>query len=374
MSLNQFIDRHHTIILHNLATMYVEIPTATEINITAQSTEGTVRQIQEVIGGTIEERWGEYTLTVNNLNAHGTIRFITFDWGVNLLEYDIIFHKDYVLVMDASEYNPVHFAYCLVGHCGHRFGYQKEIRSLEQFQSVIITSRDGGYNYGYFPKEEKLEINVIQIARKKYLKKRLNNVDQLNNKLYEVFLDTDHENTFSYFGTFNLKLADQISALRKIKQKGMIRILQIEGMVYQILSMHIQQHDRAMKEKVLPTTLLKKELKIIRKLAKMIIKDVSKNYSLEQLELETGLAQAKLQEGFKLLYTRTVTEYIRHVRLEAARDLIKTTDMNISEVVYTIGFSSRSYFSKIFKEKYDITPNEFKNLAALPVEEVSDVV
>ncbi len=353
--------------------MYVETPNAIEINITAQSTEGTVRQIQEVIGGTIQERWGEYILTVNNLNAHGSIRFITFDWGVNLLEYDIKFHRDYILVMDASEYNPIHFAYCLEGHCGHRFGYQTEIRSLEQFQSVIITSRDGGYNYGYFPKGEKLEINVIQIARKKYLKKRLNNVSQLNRRLYEVFMDEDHENTFAYFGTFNLKLADKISALRKVKQKGMIRILQIEGMVYQILSMHIQQHDRAMKEEVLPTTLLKRELKIIRNLAKKIIKNVAKEYTLEQLELETGLAQAKLQEGFKLLYAKTVTEYIRHVRLEAARDLIATTEMNISEVVYSIGFSSRSYFSKIFKEKYDISPNEFKNRAALPVEEAAEV-
>lgn len=353
--------------------MYAEPTTAIEINITAKDTEGTVRQIQEVIGGRIEERWGEYELTVNNLNAHGSIRFITFDWGVNLLEYDIIFHKEFVLIMDASEYNPIHFAYCLTGHCGHRFGFQNEVHTLEQFQSVIITSRDGGYNYGYFPKEEKLEINVIQIARKKYLKKRLNNVSQLNERLYKVFMDEDHEKAFAYFGTFNLKLADQISALRKIKQKGMIRILQIEGMIYQILSMHIQQHDRAVKEKVLPTTLLKRELKLIRGLAKKIIKDVANDYSLEQLSEETGLPQAKLQEGFKLLYARTVTEYIRHVRLEAARDLIRTTDMNISEIVYSIGFSSRSYFSKIFKEKYDISPNNFKNRTELPVDEVVGV-
>ncbi|MHA7056961.1 helix-turn-helix domain-containing protein [Aquimarina sp. M1] len=347
--------------------------TTIEINITANDTAGTVRQIQEVIGGDIEERWGEYILTVNNLNAHGSIRFITFDWGVNLLEYDIIFHKEVVLIMDASEYNPLHFSYCLKGECEHRFGFQKETHTLEQFQSVIITSRDGGYNYGYFPKEEKLEINVIQIVRKKYLKKRLNNVSQLNEKLHKVFVDEDHEKAFAYFGTYNLKLADKIGALRKIKQKGMIRMLQMEGMVYQILSMHIQQHDKDMKKEVLPTTLLKSELKIIRNLAKKIINNVAKDYCLNQLSEETRLTQAKLQEGFKLLYARTVTEYIRHVRLEAARDLIRTTEMNISEIVYSIGFSSRSYFSKIFKEKYNISPNEFKNRTEYQVEELQAI-
>jgi AraC-like DNA-binding protein len=80
---------------------------------------------------------------------------------------------------------------------------------------------------------------------------------------------------------------------------------------------------------------------------------------LDKLSLESGLSQAKLQEGFKLLYARTVTEYIRHARLEAARDYLSNSDMNISQVVYTIGFSSRSYFSKIFKNKYGISPSEF---------------
>ncbi|RKR08020.1 AraC family transcriptional regulator [Maribacter vaceletii] len=334
-----------------------------EIVIDAKSVEGTVRQIRSVIGGTIEEQWGEYTLTTNSKLANGTIRFITFDWGVSLLEYDITFFDDICLVMDSSEYNPIHFTYCLEGDCGHRFGYQPEddIRKLEQFQSVIITSKEGGYNYGYFPKDKKLAINVIQIKRKLFLKKRLNNVEELNRKLYEVFLDTDHDNSFSYFGTYNLKLADKIGALRKIKTKGIIRMMNIEGMVYEILSMHILQHDKAIKNKKPATNLLRSELKIIRRLAKKIIRNPSKEYTLDSLALESGLSQAKLQEGFKILYKRTVTEYIRHIRLEAARDYIRTTEMNISQIVYTIGFSSRSYFSKIFKNKYGISPSEFQN-------------
>nr|WP_313790335.1 AraC family transcriptional regulator [Allomuricauda sp.] len=43
------------------------------------------------------------------------------------------------------------------------------------------------------------------------------------------------------------------------------------------------------------------------------------------------------------------------------REGYTTTEMNISEVVYSIGFTSRSYFSKIFKERYGLSPSEFKN-------------
>ena len=346
------------------------------INIDAESTAGTVEQIRDVIGGSIEERWGEHIFTVDNEIAKGNIRSITFDWGVNLLEYDITFSEEVELIMNTSLYNPIHFTYCLQGTCSHRFGYQKEkeIRTLEQFQSVIISSKEGGYNHCYFPKNENLAINVIQIVRGKFVKKRLNNVSQLNKKLYEVFMDTDHDNRYAYFGAFNLKLAETTGALRKIKQSGMIRILQIEGLVYQILSMHIQQHERVINNRILPTTLLKTELRTIRQIAKKITGNVSKEYSLEQLSIKSGLSQAKLQEGFKLMYARTVTEYIRHVRLEAARDLLNHTDLNISQIVYSIGFSSRSYFSKIFKDKYNISPSDHQKQLKASLKKHSEII
>jgi AraC-like DNA-binding protein len=192
------------------------------------------------------------------------------------------------------------------------------------------------------------------------LRKRTTNVSSLNKKLHEVFVDTDHENRFANFGTLNLKMAALIKKLQKVKGKGMLRILKIESIVYEILSFHIQQHNTLLAGVVLPTSLLKKELKIIVKFSAIVLKNPEKEYSLEALSIQSGLTQSKLQDGFKFLYNRTVTEYIRHVRLESARDLIKNTDLNISQIVYAIGFSSRSYFSKIFREKYDITPNQFR--------------
>jgi AraC-like DNA-binding protein len=333
-----------------------------EIHITATDTEGTVKQIQEILGGEITERWGEYILTINNKNAFGTITFINFEWGGNLLEYNITFFDDIALIMDTSMFNPIHFVYTLEGYSMHRFELEDKKRKLDQFQPVIITSKDGGYNYGYFEKNVKVHINVIQISRKEFIKKRLNDASVLNKKLYEIFHDKQHENTFAYFGSYNLKLSNLIKRLNSIKQKGMIRILMKEGIIYQILSEHMQQHNKDVKKnKELDTDLTKSEIKMIRKLASKISKNVSEDYNVEEMALELGLTQAKLQEGFKLLFSRTVIEYLRHVRLEKARDLLNNTDYNISQVVYAIGFSSRSYFSKIFKRKYGLSPSQFLN-------------
>ncbi|WP_421808680.1 helix-turn-helix domain-containing protein [Flagellimonas sp.] len=334
-----------------------------KIKVDAQDTAESVEQIRDVIGGEINERWGQYVLNVSNEKAEGSIRFITFDWGVSLLELDITFAEEVIIEVDTSNFNPISFYYCLEGYCGHKFGYQPddEIKIMEQFQSVILTNRDGGITDRYFPKDIKISQTVIQVRRKPFLRKRLNQGEELNQQLYKVFLDTDYEKVFAYYGSYNLKMAEVVTKMRAIKAKGMIRIMMIEGYVYQILSMHMIQHNKEMLNKRPQTSLLKRELKTIRNYVKKIEKNISQDFSLEDISAETGLTQAKLQEGFKLLYNKTVTEYIRHARLELARDYIATTEMNISEVVYSIGFTSRSYFSKIFKEKFGLSPSEFKN-------------
>ena len=332
-----------------------------QIEIFADNPKDVLEQIQGRIGGYITEKWSEFTLTLNNEFGIGTIRFIPFDWGVNLIEFQIKFHKELDLKIKSHEkFNPIRFIYTSLGSLKHRFGIEKKEIKVSKYESLIFTNKDDGYNHIVLPKDEKLDINVIQIIRKDFLKKRTTNVSTLNKKLYEVFVDTDHENRFANYGTLNLKMADLVKGLHKIKAKGMLRILKIEARVYEILSLHIQQHNRLLEGIKLPNQINKSELSIIKKLSNDILKEPAKEYSLEQLSFKSGLTQFKLQEGFKFLYKRTVTEYIRHVRLESARDLLRNTDLNVSQIVYSIGFSSRSYFSKIFKEKYGISPNHFK--------------
>lgn len=332
-----------------------------EIEITADSPKDLITQIHDVTDGVLEKDWNESVLKINNDYAIGFIRFVGFDWGVNLLDFELKLHKEFIFKIKANEeYNPIRFLYPSIGYLKHRFGVQNEEKIIEQFQSLVFTNKTGGYNYISFPENQSIDINIIQITRKHFLKKRTTNVSSLNKKLHEIFIDTDHENRFANFGTLNLKMADLIQKMKKVKGKGMLRILKIEAKVYEILSLHIQQHNRILEGEKIPNTLDKSDLKMVRKIGNDILKRPAKEYSLEQLSYKSGLTQAKLQEGFKFLYNRTVTEYIRHIRLESARNLLKNTDLNVSQVVYSIGFSSRSYFSKIFKEKYNITPNQFK--------------
>ncbi|WP_338358627.1 AraC family transcriptional regulator [Yeosuana marina] len=331
-----------------------------EINLSVSNILESAKQMQRHIGGKISQRWGEYILEVDNSLAKGCIKYIVFDWGVSLIDFNIVFFEDMILIYGTSEYNPIHFFYCTKGFFEHKFNDEEHYKKVEQFHSTITVGSSKSNHQSFFKKDLDIQLNTISIVRKRFLKKRLNISHMLNDKLHNVFVDTQHKNRFAYYGPISLKMADHVNALQNIDNKGITRILQIEGEVYQLLSMHIKMHNTYENSKPLKVSLLKSELKKIRLLAKKIAKNSSKNYTLDEISQNSGLSQAKLQEGFKFLYARTVSEYIRHARLEEARDLMNNSNLNISQIVYSIGFTSRSYFSKIFKEKYGISPNEFK--------------
>ncbi len=329
------------------------------IEINANSTEDVVRQMQHYLGGGITERYGEYELKFDNEIGKGSIKCLTFDWGLSVMEFDAFFFDDLLFVTDNEDFNPIHFSYCSQGQFSHRFGDEEDYHVVEQYHSSIIVGEKGLKQYCIFPKDMDIHINKICVLRGELLKKSLNNIEHLNEILFKVFMDVKGKESFAYYA-MHLRMADHIKAIRRTEIEGMGRILEIEGEVCKLLSMHISRHDFYGKSNLIPTCLLNNDLKIVKQLSKMIVDGPSEDYSLDRLSSKSGLSQIKLQEGFKFLYARTVTEYIRHIRLEAARELMTDSDLNISQIVYSIGFTSRSYFSKIFKEKYVLSPNEYK--------------
>ena len=58
----------------------------------------------------------------------------------------------------------------------------------------------------------------------------------------------------------------------------------------------------------------------------------------------------------------TMTDYLNEVRLQQATFLLQYTDDTILSICHDIGFSSISYFNKLFKEKYGMSPNAFRKI------------
>ncbi|MGY6742056.1 MAG: response regulator [Cecembia sp.] len=82
-------------------------------------------------------------------------------------------------------------------------------------------------------------------------------------------------------------------------------------------------------------------------------------FSTEDFAIEVGMSRMQLHRKLKSLTGLSATEFIRSERLKMALPLLEKGNLNISEVAYTVGFNDVSYFTKCFKERYQVTPSEF---------------
>lgn len=80
--------------------------------------------------------------------------------------------------------------------------------------------------------------------------------------------------------------------------------------------------------------------------------------SVEKIGDEIGLSRVQLYRKVKALTGYSPVEMLRKARLVRARQLLQTTDKNVSEVAYAVGFSTPSYFSKCYKEEFGESPKK----------------
>ena len=93
-----------------------------------------------------------------------------------------------------------------------------------------------------------------------------------------------------------------------------------------------------------------------------INKNISEpNLNVEKLAIDFYLSRSQLYRKIKALTGISANELIRKIRLEKAKELIENTDHSIGVICDFVGFSSPSYFSKCFKERFGVLPTDLKS-------------
>ncbi|GAA3650226.1 hybrid sensor histidine kinase/response regulator transcription factor [Flavivirga jejuensis] len=96
------------------------------------------------------------------------------------------------------------------------------------------------------------------------------------------------------------------------------------------------------------------------KTTKIIIKNISDiDFKQENLLKELGIGKSQLYRKINSLTGHNPSYFIRTIRLRYASDLLQQNRHSIKEVTHMSGFNSTAYFSKTFKELFNVTPTEF---------------
>ena len=102
--------------------------------------------------------------------------------------------------------------------------------------------------------------------------------------------------------------------------------------------------------------------KFIEKAMKYVSDNIdSSQLSVEELSEHLGMSRVRLYKKIKQITGKTPIEFIRIIRLKRAAQLLRESQLNVSEIAYQTGFNNPKLFSKYFKEEFGILPSVYQS-------------
>jgi AraC-like DNA-binding protein len=71
------------------------------------------------------------------------------------------------------------------------------------------------------------------------------------------------------------------------------------------------------------------------------------------------MSRTKLYQKVKSITGESIGDFIRTIRLNKAVEIMTKQDVPLTDVMYSVGIQTQSYFTKAFKKKFGKTPSQF---------------
>lgn len=92
----------------------------------------------------------------------------------------------------------------------------------------------------------------------------------------------------------------------------------------------------------------------------------SSKLTLDQVAAHIYLNKTYVSQLFRKQLNISFGEYLEQVRLENAKRLLRTTTMSITQICESVGYTSQSYFTKVFKKSLGCSPYKYRMFSAAP--------
>ncbi|MEE1042955.1 MAG: AraC family transcriptional regulator, partial [Clostridia bacterium] len=98
-----------------------------------------------------------------------------------------------------------------------------------------------------------------------------------------------------------------------------------------------------------------------------ISENLEYDLSVKKISKNINVSKSVLYKRFHQCFNCTISEFINTKRIEKSIELLVKTDLSMDEVSRKSGFSSASYFGKIFKREIGVSPLKYKKANQLDV-------
>ena len=321
-----------------------------------------LQQFADFLGAEVREQIGAASLTINNAKGKGSITLYEVFPGLTAWIYNITLHEKLVIDLKFSENRPIYFGYNINGHQMQRFPDEEEYKKIGQGQDFILISEPGSKSEFVIPPVESYKCCYLIVSPKVLRQSAVKSKQILRTNLIKAFEGSGSERPYRYLGNIDLMAGKYAEILTNNKRTDLVGRLITEGAISNMMAAQMNAHSKTIERCGINYSHTTDELGRISRIGDFVHENIGSHITVAKVCAHIGISQNKLQTGMQYLYGCTANEFIVNVRMELARELIHSAEMSISEICDVIGISSRSYFSKRFKERFGVLPKEYNQL------------
>jgi len=322
--------------------------------------EDIVKEMAKNMSAVFTEQDNITCFKIPEANGNGEVSAIQFASGLGIMNSNYRLNEDLVLKMNKNKINPLKFIFNLGDTFYHNFGKKGDFESIHKYSGAIIGSSISQTHSFKIPKDKSIRIFSLELNRNLFEHKLATFKFDLGDELKTLLKDVKAINPFFYTYPFGSEEFEMINKILNNTKKGFIGSLYKEGVTYTILSNTLETYLGNTREDY-GDSLSEQEIDQVVGVSKFIEDNLSDLPTIEEIASNNFISESKLQKLFNVYYSCSVHDFTRNKRLDQARILLESSKFTIAEIADELGIRSNSYFSKIFKERYGVTPSKYKN-------------
>ena len=308
-------------------------------------------------GGTVYKDANYFTLDLPARIGSGTISGIDFGYGFGMINYRCNFLVDTEISFHLDQVHPLKFMYAHEGSFEHQFAVESERHHIRTYQNLMVASERQNGHILHFRAGVPISVCSVEIARKDFSRRFTEYFADDEGVFRDLIFDVEAEHRFLYEGEYVISIADHVEVVLNFPGRGVTRSLCYEGRSYGILVdqwlQYVEDQTR-LQDKML---LRRATVERVKALLAYVKDNLADDLNVSSLARRAELTNGELQRTVRHLTGMSVNSYVREQKLLTSMALLRSGRYNVSETLYRVGFSSQSYFSRKFKERWGVVPS-----------------
>jgi AraC-like DNA-binding protein len=315
-----------------------------------------LQNLADALNAEVIEDCEIYRLEIPQNYGEGFIQGVNFPSGLAWLQYNCKFKKATEIRFTVNKIHPLKLLYNLSDKITHTFEDDPELHEANQFQNLIVGSKNNGGHILRFRAKRWIKLNSVEINRKRFVQELACTVDSLDSDLKEAMTDIEAKNQYYFEGPYTLKIANIFQSIDSFKYDRFVRKMFLASKSFEILAVQLLDYVDLVEATKLDT----QDHELMRKIEGLVEQDFRKYGTVRAISTKLKVSEPRLQKLFRRHFDATGNEYLKKKRMDLIVEMLEDTSLSINDISRLVGIDSASYLSKIFRAKFVLSPNQYR--------------